>query len=1104
MSDSTRKPLSHKNFAGTEIPVEIVFGDFSSDDDQQAKSSQTTRDDHLDDRERRLVIRASAGTGKTFQLSNRYISLLRHSAPDRILASTFTRKAAGEILERILIRLAQAALDVKARAELSSFIDGPEMDEQECQTLLQSLTQQLHRVRVSTLDGFFARLSGAFSLELGLPPGWRMVDELTNDELHDQAIETVLRKKEPQDTVQMMHLLDKGKTSRRVHDLILEKVSAFLGTYHNSDQPAWEQFPKVSLLTDAKLEELTNQIEHLPVSEKRQGTARDKDLELIRDEDWEAMISKGIMKYVIHDLLYYKKAIVPELKALYLQLLKHIRAVIVIPWSEQSKQTYALMSTFDGELSHIKTETKGLHFDDITRRLASAMSNESPSKLAYRLDGNIDHVLLDEFQDTSPAQWSVLRPFAKEACADPTSSFFCVGDTKQAIYSWRGGEAAIFDAIESELDGVKTKPLNKSFRSSPVIMDTVNAVFGHLGRHNNLDDYIRKHVEEWSAKFPEHETALTKLPGYASLMTCPAPQNEKPSKKEKQDCLFQFTATKVREILKAHPRGTIGILTRKNSTVGRMIFQLTELGIDASEEGGTPLTDSAAVQLILSLMQMTDHPGDTTARFHIAKSPLGEVLGYQDWKSETLAVQLANQTRQQIIRHGFGPLMHHLAERLAPACNEREFRRLTQLATIADNFDVSVPTLRMTKFVEFVERERVAEPTDARVRVMTVHQSKGLEFDTVILPELDQDLLKSPKSIQHSPTPGEQFDLVVTPRSKDVCLVASPEINNALQQTQSRQMEEALCLLYVAMTRARNSLLMIIAPSTAKKPSSNHSKTFAGLVHAALAPNVTLPAEDETLYEIGDPNWFQSLPKSPKPHETESPEPKQIDINFADTQQRRGVRRLTPSRMENERFVRLANILPIGNAAAMNRGTLFHSWMEQIQWLDSGRPDEDTLKRLAREQAPQHLDIDQSIEQFYAMIQTPAIVQSLTRATYQQAQLPLPKSVRDEITSAPIELDIVNERQFSVIHEGGMVNGTIDRLVLMSRSFQTIAADIIDFKTDALPDDPVAIEQRIEHYRNQMAAYVYAVSQIYGLPVERISARLVLLSIGRVETVTIP
>jgi ATP-dependent exoDNAse (exonuclease V) beta subunit len=164
-----------------------------------------------------VVIRASAGTGKTFQLSNRFIGLAAAGEPlDTILATTFTRKAAGEILDRVLTRLAEAALDSKKLAELTKHVGDSSLDRARCLDILHNLLRQLHRIRVGTLDHFFIQIARSFSLDLGLPPGWRIVDEVVDHRLRAEAIRRVLEDKPTQDTVRLMHLLTKGEASRSV------------------------------------------------------------------------------------------------------------------------------------------------------------------------------------------------------------------------------------------------------------------------------------------------------------------------------------------------------------------------------------------------------------------------------------------------------------------------------------------------------------------------------------------------------------------------------------------------------------------------------------------------------------------------------------------------------------------------------------------------------------------------------------------------------------------------------------------------------------------------------------------------------------------------
>src|SRR5687767_2259614 len=128
-----------------------------------------------------VVIRASAGTGKTYQLAVRFIGLLAAGArPDEILATTFTRKAAGEILDRVLSRLAHAAADDNERAKLAKAIGEKALSGDKCRELLVATVRRLHALRVGTLDSYFLQIATSFGHELGLPPGWSICDELAD------------------------------------------------------------------------------------------------------------------------------------------------------------------------------------------------------------------------------------------------------------------------------------------------------------------------------------------------------------------------------------------------------------------------------------------------------------------------------------------------------------------------------------------------------------------------------------------------------------------------------------------------------------------------------------------------------------------------------------------------------------------------------------------------------------------------------------------------------------------------------------------------------------------------------------------------------------
>jgi ATP-dependent exoDNAse (exonuclease V) beta subunit len=499
------------------------------------------------------------------------------------------------------------------------------------------------------------------------------------------------------------------------------------------------------------------------------------------------------------------------------------------------------------------------------------------------MDGAVDHLLLDEFQDTSAVQWQVLFPFASRVASDqPPSnsggdgsnvkrSFFCVGDTKQAIYGWRGGVAEIFDSVTEQLPGVKTSPLNTSFRSSPVIMQVVNDTFKNLPRHplaakaqsNDPSDksmHEAQSLVEFARRFPEHSTERMQLPGHACLQTSrrAAPND---AETRRMTC-FEDAAQQVAELATRAPNVSIGVLTRTNQGVADLIFLLEQLGLDVSQEGGNPLTDSAAVEMVLSALMLAEHPGDGRWAFHLSGSPLSKIPSFG-----------SDYVRILVEERGLAETVEFLASKLASVCDSRDTLRLKQLCHLTLGYD-SQSSPRIRDFVRMVQETRVDRPQPAPIRVMTVHQAKGLEFDAVFLAELDAALTRPRGNcVADTRTLGEPPRAMSRYVGQDSWHFLGREWQQAFGRQAASNMTEALCLLYVAMTRARQSLQMIIQP--ASKPEFE-LHTAASLLFHSLAPSNDPTQQQTILYEQGNRDWFEASNheanvKSPKSRTRKQP-----------------------------------------------------------------------------------------------------------------------------------------------------------------------------------------------------------------------------------------
>ena len=208
-------------------------------------------------------------------------------------------------------------------------------------------------------------------------------------------------------------------------------------------------------------------------------------------------------------------------------------------------------------------------------------------RFSFRLDHQIQHLLLDEFQDTSLGQWQVIRPFARAVTDNQENlrSFFCVGDMKQAIFGWRGGVAEIFDLVDRELANLEPSELmTSSYRSSQPVIDLINRVFLNVDQYDCDDQVINEAIYNWSNWFSEHSTERD-LPGYVSLeMAADCDPNEKFPEDRKDRSrnrkVVRLTVKRVRELLRSIPgHHQIGVVVRTNKEVGQLIAELQKQDI---------------------------------------------------------------------------------------------------------------------------------------------------------------------------------------------------------------------------------------------------------------------------------------------------------------------------------------------------------------------------------------------------------------------------------------------------------------------------------------------------------------------------------------------
>jgi ATP-dependent helicase/nuclease subunit A len=1090
-----------------------------------------------------LVIRASAGAGKTYQLTTRYLDLLRRlpddTGPEAILATTFTRKAAGEILGRIFNRLAEAAEDPDSLRELNQDLrrEGMEpeaggrrerfrsLGPEQCLALLRKLVDSLHRVAVGTIDSFFNRVAQSFLFELDLPTDSRLAGEgdAIEEQLRNEAVEALLESGDELTGRVLEGLLlrqQRGKASRSVAESLSRLVGRLYNIYLEAPQPeAWSALQVPEPPDERELERVVSALAalepELPRTTAEKPNATWKKvwqgvLEACRQGRWQQAASSTLVARAAAGDPDYARAAIDDAWRQPCSVIAQKAASEVLGELRQRTETaQQLLQRYDHHYRQLQRRRGVVTFADVTRRLARdlpGLGGEVVNELYYRLDGRIAHVLVDEFQDTSIDQWSVLEPLVDEVVAsgDGSRSYFCVGDTKQSIYGWRGGCSELFDRVGNlyARQGLREASLNVSYRSSPVVLEAVNRVFGEMQQSALLKDAPAA-AARWDAEFGTHLAVEKnrKLPGYVRYMTTVAGSEEaEPAEQGAEDgdddgkggdgafpSAFDhesFVAERVAEICADSPGRSVGILVRSHKMAERLLHALESRGMRASGEGGNPLTDTSAVNAVLSAVLLGDHPGDSAAAFHLANSPLGEIVGLSrdNWRSQAGSVSRA--IRAWLLQRGYAGTIADWTEKLAPSCDRRSLFRLVQLTVQADAYDAE-RTLRPADFVAEMESVRVEQPAAARVRVMTIHAAKGLEFDAVVLPELSSAWRAELNWLVERGEPAGPVTGVFYCHKQAALM--SEQLGRAREAALGRERFEDLCTLYVAMTRARHALHLLVPALRLKKDGNLKTNTSsATLLLERLVPDpadrVRAAQAGQILYEIGDARWAETMGVASEAAAEEL-------VSLSGPLVRRTKRPLrsfaviTPSSLESGGTVTGRDLLGLGAEEGRRYGSLMHAWFEQVVYIDQegGLPGDALLREIAAREAPAATRqwVEERIAEFRQMLRRPAIAARLKKAG---------------------EAHLWRERSFAVRAGDAILRGVFDRVVVFEDDrYRPRSATIMDYKTDDV--SPGNLERAVERYRPQLGAYRQALSAMLGLPRDAIECQLLFVCAGIVHSV---
>ena len=1051
-----------------------------------------------------VVIEALAGAGKTFKLSLRYLELIQMGEdPKTILATTFSRKAAGEIRDKIIQQVAEAVLE-KEDGDLGKLCGGipklsilkEEEQRKACSQLLRDVISNLHNLQISTIDSFFVRTAKAFGDEIGFPPEWSILDKIQEYRLLQEAISNMFATMDSKEMAEAIRLAEDSSVVPLLETIDTIRKFAY-NLIRQTGRDAWVWGEPLPTLSYQELHSAIDNFESQTATIKGQLNSIPKDANRARTGDWKKFFNTGLPVGMLNETyLYSKKPIEQNVVDALQPIVDHACAIIANRVFAKNEGIYDLMELFHKSWAEIKHK-KGLYlFDDITHYLKSIFNIDNLKELSFRLDNQIDHLLIDEFQDTSIPQWEIMKQIVDEIQYNPQRSLFFVGDPKQSLYGFRGGEPQLLRELPKllGLDGVDRLPT--SYRCSPPVVDLVNKVFESAEQSEILSSYSAVGVKEWKRSFVEHVSANPTKKGFAAIHTTDVDEDRKPK--------LCFTVDKVAEIVRGiygkNKELTIGILVRKNTgqQIQRIVHALrshpTE-PVPASEHGGNPLTDSPLVTVILSALLIADHPGDTASLFHVSTSPMAKSLGLGvTWKRED-AFDLSKSLRQRIMNHGYGNVVCELAEPLFAGASKRDKMRLWQLIELAETYSSS-SSLRSSDFVEFVKKTQVPDPATSNVQVMTVHASKGLGFDAVVVCDLNESLWRNPKLLTLSENQCEPpvRVSVYENESYNNCI---PKQDEMWEQCKSVQVQEALSLLYVATTRAKHAVHLVIPPrpknENAKKYSPPTSKVVDRFLRQVLDIDEHL-APNEVVWksDVNDEDWWKKVCADSE----EGDSTPQINLQWANSKNNhRAIASASPSSLEGGGKTKVIERFAGGTNTAFDRGTIIHKWFEDIEWFDKVPSIEDLVASAPSEEAgrlgKEHLE-------------------DAAAKCIQALQL---KEVQELLTKPDENVSVYREQEFVVRVEKGTtfaevvmkeptdIRGSIDRLVVYKdEQGSPERVEVIDWKSDTF--DKSDLKSKIENYAPQLATYRLAAAKLLDIGVDQVSACLAFTMAGHIEDVT--
>lgn len=806
-------------------------------------------------------MQASAGSGKTYNLAKRYIRLLLSGddfAVNSVIAVTFANKAAVEMKRRVIDYLKKAALNL----DTDGIFEGINLSEKEISSRslrnLNYILRNYDGFNISTIDSFINHILKSCAINAGVSPNFSIEKDASKylNFALDSFLQNAARSKEYRDLLGdyiLQYLISEKTGWFPRNDIYNEVENVFRKAGYNGKDIVrgsnffHEEIVSKSVKIAAKVKTFYEKYSKLGLNGNLLNSVKNA-----AEKGEKAFLRLKAPSIFSKDVLRYNKSaqINPEADEFWSEICKDVKDLYEF-YAENYYGVYCgIYSKINDEFEILAKKEEIVFLNEINRKTMRFFNAKTSGELImpevyYRLSEKYKHFLIDEFQDTNFVQWAGLKNFLEESLANGGTLFY-VGDPKQSIYDFRGGNAGLFYNTGEEFSVFShtEEILDKNYRSQKTIVDFNNKIFSkenlerYLGEmyKDDLDlNAYKDLISVYSSSFQKPLEGKDK--GYVEIETVAAENGDDDEKVRLKFLEF------ARQALERFAGENITVLCRTNEEVLKAGAWLIDEGLNIESSHTLSLKNNNVIKQIISLLAFIDSPIDALS---FASFISGEIFqkssGLAKGEIENFLFEHNKNNRNEVFYKDF----QNSYERFWNEYFEDFFVKagftpvyelvisMLEKFNIAENFkDSEIFIIRFLELIKNFEKEDsgirnflayfnglkdddetlyVKSPSNNGIKIMTMHKAKGLQFPVVILPflKLSDKKFENP----YFDNSREKIKLVYVNKEMSEF---SKDLKNVYNGEKAKALLSEINILYVAMTRAEYELYGIMSQKSETK-----------------------------------------------------------------------------------------------------------------------------------------------------------------------------------------------------------------------------------------------------------------------------------------------